>query len=45
MYSTGNSTQYAVMIYMGKNLKKNEIYTYIYIYIYLKLNHFAVHLN
>ena len=31
LYSTGNSTQYSVMTYMGKNLKKEWIYIYIHI--------------
>ena len=29
LYSTGNSTQYSVITYMRKNLKKNE-YMYMY---------------
>ena len=34
LYNTGNCTQYSVITYMGKNLKKNgERYIYIYIYI------------
>ena len=36
LYSTGNSTQYSAVAYMGKESKKNEcIYTYIYIYIHI----------
>ena len=32
LYSTGNSTQYSVMTYMGTESKKKEwIYVYIYI--------------
>ena len=38
LYSTGNSTQYSVMAYMGKESKKRmEIYIY--------LIHFAQHLK
>ena len=40
LYSTGNSTQYSVMTYMGKESKNEWRYTYIYMYI---LIHFAVH--
>ena len=29
LYSTGNSTQYSVMTYMGKESKKEWIYVYI----------------
>ena len=29
LYSTGNSTQYSVMAYMGKESKKEWIYVYI----------------
>ena len=29
LYSTGNSTQYSVMTYMGKELKTEWIYVYI----------------
>ena len=39
LYNTGNSTQYSVITYMGKNLKKNGLY------IYIQLNHFSVHLK
>ena len=39
MHSTGNSIQYSVMTYMGKESKKEWIYVYVY------LNHFAVHLK
>ena len=28
LYSTGNSTQYPVMAYMGKQAKKEQIYVY-----------------
>ena len=39
LYSTGNSTQYYVMAYMGEGSKKEWIcvcvYIYIYIYIYI----------
>ena len=34
LQSTGNSTQYSVMAYMGKNLKKS-VYIYIHTHIYL----------
>ena len=33
MYSTGNSTQYSVIIYVGRESKKKNGYIYIYIYI------------
>ena len=36
LYSTGNSTQYSVMTYMGKESKKE------WIYVYVELIHFAV---
>ena len=29
LYSTGNSTQYSVMIYTGKESKKEGIYVYV----------------
>ena len=29
LYSTGNSTQYSVMTYMGKGSKKEQIYIYV----------------
>ena len=29
LYSTGNSTQYSVMAYMGKDSKKEWIYVYV----------------
>ena len=29
LYSTGNSTQYSVMAYMGKESKRGDIYAYI----------------
>ena len=29
LYSTKNSTQYSVMIYMGKEYKKEQIYVYV----------------
>ena len=29
LYSTGNSTQYSVMVYMGKESKKEWIYMYV----------------
>ena len=29
LYSTGNSTQYSVMTYMGKESKKEWIYIYV----------------
>ena len=29
LYSTGNSTQYSVMTYMGKESKKEWIYVYV----------------
>ena len=28
LYSTGNSTQYSVMVYMGKQSKEEYMYTY-----------------
>ena len=28
LYSTGNSTQYSIMTYMGKKSKKDWIYVY-----------------
>ena len=32
-YSTGNSTQYSIITYIGKESEKNgHVYTYIYIY-------------
>ena len=31
LYSTGNSTQYSVMNYMGKESKKEWIYVYVYV--------------
>ena len=37
LYSTGNSTQYSVITYMGKESEKELIYVYVY------LNHFAVY--
>ena len=30
LYSTGNSTQYFIMAYMGKNLEKKSRYMYMY---------------
>ena len=52
LYSTGNSTQYLVITYNGKESEKDYKYIYIYIYIHThiymyiyKLNHFAVHLK
>ena len=39
MYSTGNSTQYSMITYMGKEPEKE--WTYVYVY----LNHFAVYLK
>ena len=39
LYSTGDSTWYAVMTYMGKESKKE------WIYVYVKLIHFAVPLK
>ena len=39
MYSTGNSTQYSVTAYMGKELKKKKEW------IYVQLIHFAVYLK
>ena len=32
LYSTGNSTQYFVITYMGKESEKMKIYIYIYIH-------------
>ena len=43
LYSTGNSTQYSVMAYMGKESKKKK--KRVAICIYIKLTHFAVHLK
>ena len=45
MYSTGNYTQYLVIIYNGKEFEKGYIHIYIFFYIYVKLNHFAIHLK
>ena len=57
MVQHGNSTQYFVITYMGKESKKRRlyiyiyiyiyicIYTYIHIYIYIYLIHFAVPLK
>ena len=49
LYSTGNSTPYYVITYMGKESEKGWRYIYIYIYIHTHthtyLNHFAVHLK
>ena len=39
LYSMGNSMQYSVITYMGKESEKE------WIYIYIQLNHFAVHLK
>ena len=39
LYSIGNSTQYSVMAYTGKESEKE------WIYVYVQLNHFAVHLK
>ena len=39
LYSTGNSIQYSVMAYMGKESNKD------WIYVYVKLIHFTVHRN
>ena len=39
MYSTGNSTQYFLITYMGKESEKE------WIYVYVLLNHFVVYLN
>ena len=39
LYSTGNSTQYSVITYMGKESEKE------WIYVYVQLNHLAVHLK
>ena len=38
-YSTGNSTQYSVTTYIGKESEKE------WIYVYVKLNHFTLHLK
>ena len=35
LYSTGNSTQYSLMVYMGNLKKSGDIYLYIYISIYI----------
>ena len=43
MYSTGKSTQYCVVTYMGKESEKEWIYVcvqLIYFALYLKLTHF-----
>ena len=46
VYSTGNTAQYFVITYVGKNGKKNEKKEWIYIfYVYKKLNHLAIHLK
>ena len=39
LYNTGNSTQYSVMTYMGKESKKE------WMYVYIELNLFAVQLK
>ena len=39
LYSTGNTTHYSVMAYMGKESKKE------WIYVYVQLIHFTVHLK
>ena len=39
LYSTGNSTQYSVMTYMGKESGKE------WIYVYIQMDHFAVQLK
>ena len=39
-YSTGNQTQYSVIIYRGKEYENN-----VHIYMYIHLNHFAVHMT
>ena len=31
MYSTGNSTQYSVITYMGKECGKEWMYVYVYV--------------
>ena len=31
LYNTGNSTQYSVMTYVGKESKKEWIYVYVYV--------------
>ena len=36
MYSTGNSTQYSAMAYMGKQSRKEQMY------VYVLMTHFAV---
>ena len=33
LYSAENSTQYSVMAYMGKELKKKKEWTYVLIYV------------
>ena len=39
LYSTGDSTEYSAITYMGKESEKEQIY------VYIQLNHFAVHLK
>ena len=39
LYSTGGSTQYSVMSYMGQKSTKD------WIYLYVQLIHFAIHLK
>ena len=39
LYSTGNSTQYSALAYMGKKNKKE------WIYVHVQLIHFVVHLK
>ena len=40
LHSTGNSTQYSVINYMGKNLKKN-VYVYLYVSVYIYISQFS----
>ena len=35
LYSTGNYSQYFVIIYKGKESEKENIYIYVYIYPYI----------
>ena len=38
LYSTGNSTQYSVITYMGKESEKDCICIYIHIYMYMYMH-------
>ena len=45
VYSPGNSTEYSVMAYMGKESKKEWIYVYVWIYGYMYMNQFAIYVK